>query len=437
MRSDARGSAVRGVRRLVIALSLALGAPGAAVLHAQQAPPPPGTTPQWLTVFLDCRAGGCDRNYFIQELPFVVWTQDRFDAEVHALVTELETGAGGSEYTIVLLGQRRFADRADTLVATIPPNVTFDMRRRELVRVLKVGLGPYALRTGMGPRLSLAFQAPPRDSAPAQPVTDPWNFWVYRVRADGNGGAESQSTDYEIGGSLSATRITEEWKLIVDTDYEYRSLSFTPDSGPTETFVNRQAEAELTAIRSLTAHWSAGVGLGGEVDEFRNQNLALRAEAAVEWNFFPWREATSRQLIVGAGLIVNHFDYNERTIYQKLSETRTAAKVQVASEVRQPWGSLFAGARHLRYLHDLNIFSAEVYGEVSVRVSRGLSLEFGASASKINDQLYLPAGGLSAGEILTRQRALRTAYRMDISAGISYTFGSIFNTFVNPRFDNY
>jgi hypothetical protein len=74
---------------------------------------------------------------------------------------------------------------------------------------------------------------------------------------------------------------------------------------------------------------------------------------------------------------------------------------------------------------------------VSVRVSRGLNLEFGASASKINDQLYLPAGGLSPGEILTRQRALRTAYRMDVSVGISYTFGSIFNTFVNPRFDNY
>lgn len=424
------------LRRLVAALALALGA-AASTLPAQQAPPPPGTTPQWLTVFLDCRAGGCDRNYFIQELPFVVWTQDRFDAEVHALVTELETGAGGSEYTIVLVGQRRFANRADTLIATIPPNVTFDMRRRELVRVLKVGLGPYALRTGMGPRLSLAFQAPPRDSVSVQPVKDPWNFWVYRASAEGNGGAESQSTDFELGGSLSATRITEEWKLVVDTDYEYRSLSFTPDSGPTETFINRQAEIELVAIRSLTSHWSAGVAVGGEVDEFRNQNLALRAEAALEWNFFPWREATSRQLTVGTGLLLYHFDYNTRTIYGRLSETRSVAKLQLASEVRQPWGSLFAGARHLRYLHDLNIYSAEVYGEVSVRISRGLSLEFGASASKINDQLYLPAGGLSPGEILTRQRALRTAYRMDVSAGVSYTFGSIFNTFVNPRFDSY
>ncbi|HRN53480.1 MAG TPA: hypothetical protein PK788_08280 [Gemmatimonadaceae bacterium] len=436
MPSDPRLTSRWRLRHLVVGVAALLGVV-AAPLRAQQAPPPPGTTPQWLTVFLDCRAGGCDRNYFIQELPFVVWTQDRFDAEVHALVTELGTGAGGSEYTIVLVGQRRFALRADTLVATIPPNATIDMRRRELVRVLKVGLGPYALRTGMGPRLSLAFQAPPRDSVSAQPVKDPWNFWVYRASADGNGGAESQSTDYEISGSLSATRITEEWKLVVDTDYEYRSLSFKPDSGPTETFINRQAEIELVAIRSLTAHWSAGVATGAEVDEFRNESLALRAEAAVEWNYFPWREATSRQLTVGAGLLLYHFDYNTRTIYDRLSETRPVAKLQLASEVRQPWGSLFAGARHLRYLHDFNIFSAEVYGEVSVRVSRGLSLEFGASASKINDQLYLPAGGLSAGEILTRQRAMRTAYRMDVSAGVSYTFGSIFNTFVNPRFDSY
>jgi hypothetical protein len=74
---------------------------------------------------------------------------------------------------------------------------------------------------------------------------------------------------------------------------------------------------------------------------------------------------------------------------------------------------------------------------MNFRISRGLSLNFGGSASKVNDQLYLPAGGLDPSEILTRQRALRTAYRLDFSAGFSFTFGSIFNTFVNPRFDNY
>lgn len=426
-----RSNALRLATALLVGLSLATP------LTAQQAAPPAGETPAWLTVFLDCRANGCDRNFFIQELPYVLWTQDRFDAEVHALVTDLQTGSGGREATIVLIGQRRFAGRADTLFATTAPNSTADMVRRELARVLKIGLGPYALRTLAGGRLTLGYQPSTADSAARRPLVDPWNFWVYRASASGDVGAESQSTNYRIDGSLSATRITEAWKIDIDSDYSYEGLVFEPDSGAKERFMNRQAELEVSVVRSISDHWSWATGAGAEVDEFRNQRFGASVEAAMEWNYFPWRDATSRQLTAAAGLGVVHFDYNERTIYDRTTETRSVAKVQVASEVRQAWGSLFAGAQHVRYLHDLDIYSARVYGNLSVRISRGLSLNVGGNASKVNDQLYLPAEGLSPGEILTRQRALRTAYRVGMYAGVSFTFGSIFNTFVNPRFNNY
>jgi len=33
-----------------------------------------------------------------------------------------------------------------------------------------------------------------------------------------------------------------------------------------------------------------------------------------------------------------------------------------------------------------------------------------------------------------RQRQLRTSYRYYLAVGISYTFGSIYNNVVNPRF---
>lgn len=423
--------------RVVATLSLLGCALVATPLIAQQPTDASGVAPQRLTVFLDCRAPGCDRNFFIQELPYVLWTQDRFDAEVHALITDLQTGSGGREATIVLIGQRRFAGRADTLLVNTPPNSTDDMRRREIVRVLKIGIGPFALRTLAGERLALGYEASASDSISlAQPV-DPWNFWVYRAGGNGNVGAESQSTEYELRGSLSATRITDEWKLIADFGYSYQGLNFRPDSGPTERFMNRQGELELAALRSLSPHWSVGAGASAEVDEFRNQRFGAGAEAALEWNYFPWTEATSRQLTASAGFGVAHFDYNELTIYNRTVETRALAKVQLASEVRQAWGSLFAGARHVRYLHDFNIYSVEVSGNLSVRISRGLQLNFGGNASKVNDQLYLPAGGLDPSQILTRQRALRTAYRVRVYTGLSFTFGSIYNTFVNPRFDNY
>lgn len=414
--------------------AFALTVASAPLLRAQATPP----DPERLTVFLDCRTSGCDRDFLITELPWVLLTQDRRDAEVHALITGLGTGAGGTQLTLALLGQLRFAGRADTLVGTIPPNSTDDQRRRELARVLKIGLAPYALRTAAGQRLSLAYQPTASDTARGgrRGLSDPWNFWVYRASANGDVGAESREQDYSLEGSLSATRITEDWKLIFDSEYEYRSSTFELDSGSVS-FALRSATLLAAALKSVTEHWSVGAGAEFERDEFRNQDFAASLDLAGEWNYFPWREATRRQLVFIAGISGRYFDYVEETIYERKSEVRTAAVMKVAAEARQPWGSLFAGIEHIRYLHDRGIYSASVDVNMNVRISRGLSVNFGGSAERVNDQLYLPRGDASDDEVLTRQRALATAYRVNGYAGISFTFGSIFNTIVNPRFDAY
>jgi hypothetical protein len=39
-------------------------------------------------------------------------------------------------------------------------------------------------------------------------------------------------------------------------------------------------------------------------------------------------------------------------------------------------------------------------------------------------------------EILVRQRELATGYQVEIGFGFSYSFGSVFNNIVNPRFRN-
>jgi hypothetical protein len=42
--------------------------------------------------------------------------------------------------------------------------------------------------------------------------------------------------------------------------------------------------------------------------------------------------------------------------------------------------------------------------------------------------------GATAEEILLRQKQLNTAYELAGNIGITYTFGSIYNNVVNPRF---
>ena len=46
-----------------------------------------------------------------------------------------------------------------------------------------------------------------------------------------------------------------------------------------------------------------------------------------------------------------------------------------------------------------------------------------------------PRSWIDPSEVLLQLRELKTSYRYDISVGLSYTFGSIYNNVVNPRFD--
>src|SRR5690606_13494547 len=184
-----------------LGLLMVLAAPLVAQ-HEDAARPAPASEPR-LRVFLDCPTGGCDRNYLVTSLPFVLWTQDRLDADVHALITGLGTAAGGTEYTIALLGRAAFAARSDTLRATILPNSTEEMRRREMARVLTIGLLPFAVRVSDSGPFSVRYDAPPNaGSGIGSVIRDPWNFWVYRLRANGSGNAESLNSSYNINGSV-------------------------------------------------------------------------------------------------------------------------------------------------------------------------------------------------------------------------------------------
>lgn len=424
----------RSWRRLAL---LALGAVLPSLLAAEAVPgvrAGPASEPR-LRAFLDCHTWGCDRNFFVTELPFVLWTQDRLDADVHALLTGLRTGAGGTEVTIVLLGRGLFDGRADTLRIAIPPNSSDDMRRRQLAQALQLGLLPYALRVSGSARFTLRYDAPIEGQLPSEAIRDPWDFWVYRVRANGSGNAESLNSNYQLSGSVNVSRTTEALKLSFNADEEYRSNRFTLSNGSKRTYVLRSTDVSARIVRSLTDHWSLGTRLTGGRSEFRNQQASAGVDLSAEFNVFPWREATSRQLIAAVALGGRYYDYTQVTIYDRLSELRPVARVILAGESRQQWGTLDASLRFTQFLHDAQTSNVSFNGRAQFRISRGLSLELRGEAAKVNDQLYLPRGGATDDEVLTRQRALATNYRIGGSVGLSFTFGSIYNTIVNPRLD--
>jgi hypothetical protein len=85
-------------------------------------------------------------------------------------------------------------------------------------------------------------------------------------------------------------------------------------------------------------------------------------------------------------------------------------------------------------LNNLSQYRLGVYGGIDVRLFKGFSLEVAGDYSRVRDQRNLPKADASDEEILVRMRELATGYRYFFSVGVSYSFGSIFNNVVNPRF---
>ncbi len=402
-----------------------------------------GSRAEALRVFLDCQdfGFGCELDYFVLELPFANWTRDRQFADVHVLVSRLETGGGGREFTLSFLGQGRFAGRVDTLVTTTPPAATEDDVRRALATELRVGLLPFAVRTPLRSRFTVAYAAPTQAQATAKSLKDPWNLWTYELSVNGFMNGEQRQKFSNGWYSAEARRITERWKLVFAASGNYNQSEFTLQdrTGASTKFTNilRSAGASGRVVRSLDPHWSFGVVSRVGNSDFLNQELAYSAAPVVEYNVFPWKEATRKQLTFSYAAGLAGFRYKERTIFERDAETRPVHVATASLNTRLKWGSINARSRFGQFLHDVGKSNLSVGGNVSLRLVKGLSLNLDGEVARVRDQLFLPGGQLTNEEVLVRQRALATNYSYFTFVGVTYTFGSIFNTIVNPRLDNF
>jgi len=194
--------------------------------------------------------------------------------------------------------------------------------------------------------------------------------------------------------------------------------------------------AEALAIRSFGQHWSAGAHGALWKNTFENTRSAAGFGPMLEYSLFPYDEYTRRQLRVSYRLELRHMRYVEETLFEKAEEGLWREEVEVNLQRREPWGSLEGELDLSHYLHDLGKYRVELRVEASLRLIQGLSLNLGAEGSRVRDQLSLPRRGATAEEILLEQRQLASGFRYEANVGLTYTFGSIYNNVVNPRFGN-
>ena len=383
-------------------------------------------------VYIDCR---CDFDHIRTEITFVNYVRDPQLADIHVFVTDERTAGGGREYQFSFIGRRVFAGTQYTLRHYIDHNATSEESRNQLTEFLKLGLAGFVLQTPLATRFKIEFSGNGKENLQGD-VHDPWDYWVFQayigsIELD----LESNKSEFDSRWGFVADRVTENWKFRVRPYFNLDRVKIeTADRD--EPVISKQHRHGLDtyAIKSISDHWSAGIFGTYYTYSGRNIKHQIIGSPGIEYSIYPYQISTRKSIkftyMVGYG----YHQYYDETIYGKIKENLFNHQFEGIVNIQQPWGSIEMGLEGSQYLHDLKRSRVEFFGQTSVRLFEGFSLQFQAVYDVIRDQLSLPKGEATLEEILLRQRELATDYNFSTSIAITYTFGSKFTNIVNTRF---
>ncbi len=340
------------------------------------------------------------------------------------------------------IGRGDFTGLDDDLLYASSPADTEAEERDGLTHMFELGLVRYVARTPEAASVAVLYSPavtdsgapPPGAEAAGSEASDPWNNWVFRVGAGGSFSAEQQQQFANANGSLSISRVTEAWKIGIRLRGNYFESQFEINDTTTIESVTEAYGVEGLLVRSVGDHWGVGLQQETEQSTFFNYDLALRIGPAVEYNIFPYSQSTRRQFRILASVGFNSFNYIEETIFGKTEETLYDGRLNMSFDVRETWGSALAGVEASQYLGQPGKNRLSFFASLDVSLFKGFGLYVNGDLSRIRDQVNLPAGEATPEEILLQQRELATDFQFELSAGFTYTFGSIYSNVVNPRF---
>ena len=382
-----------------------------------------------IKIFIDCRH--CDMDYIRREIPYVNYVRDTRDAQVYILETLQSTGSGGVEFTFFFQGQHDFQGVNDTLTYTSIPDDTNDNIRYGRTRILKIGLMRYVARSPLINEIEIIHEKGEEDEV----VVDRWNNWVFELDINPEYEGEESYKSFDLENSINVMKITPDWKVEFDLEYDMRRTKYISED-TTIVALRESIHFDNLLVKSLSNHWSAGAYLSFSTSTYGNLKYSYNIYPAIEYNIFPYSESNHRQLRMLYGLGFNFLTYNDTTIYNMTSENRMHQQLLLAFRVQEKWGSVNISLEASNYLYDFSKNRLGLDGSLRIRIIKGLSLSLYGGVGRIRDQLSLVKGELSETEVLLRLRELATEYNFDVGVGITYTFGSIYNNVVNPRFGN-
>ncbi len=384
-----------------------------------------------LNVFLNCQASKCYSDYLRTELSLFNFVRDQAQADVVILVTTLNNGAGGRNYQLFFNGNERFKNQVDTLGFSLKQDATDDLSRKFLLNTISLGLLKYIEDPNIAESVKVSFSKNTQKSKVSKP--DKWQNWIFGLGATGRLTGESNRKNIATDGNFRGGKTTEKSKFSFYSYYAQRTNSVKVDTTFSTVKVNDYGFNSLY-VKSFTNHWSIGGFVKGFHSVYQNIKFSKSIAPALEYSVFPVQDFTRKQFrwIYQAG--IRDFDYLQTTVFDKMEETIPYQQLTGIVGFTESWGNFSAEVSGYQYLHAPELYRLNLELDLNIRVAEGLSLRFYGNGSQINNQISLPKENASATNVLLGGRQLATTFAYSTSFGINYTFGSINNSIVNPRF---
>ena len=381
-----------------------------------------------LKVYLDC-SWSCDDDFLQREMSYIDFFRDAKSANLHIIVKGERGSSGGEIVTFRFIGIEEFEGVNNTLVLDVPVNTSEASERKLYLEILKKGVYAYIIRTKANDVVSLSYSETETEEKEIE--KDKWNNWTFRTSIRGSFSGEESRSNSNSSVSLSANRITVESKFT-------SSFSMSSDVANSELYdyKTKSRYANMTYVKSKGEHFSIGGRVNYSQSTYKNYDGHYKFSPCIEYNLFPYSESSEHRLSLLYGVSANHNDYTDTTVYLKISENFASHLLDLSYQNSQTWGSFSFSIYGDQILDkdDLKKYNVGISSNIDWNITKGLSLNYSTYINFDRAQIHLPLNGATYEEIILRQKELESNYFYYMYFGISYTFGSMKNNVVNPRF---
>ena len=377
-----------------------------------------------LKAYLDCR---CDQNYLKQQTSFLEHVRDQNLADIEIFILDVRNPTGTRTFEIKVDGNNEYQKISSSTFVSGYANDTSSTLRDKLLNKLKLALIPFLDKASYNIKVDVDSNF---DDLTVN--DDKWKNWVFELSGSYNDDKEeSRKTNrYEL--EFEIDKLTPEWRIGMEIKRNESNGKFFSND---KVYTSNRKTTSISGrvVRSISDHFSAGIFSSAYQNTYENIDFNRYIAPAIEYSFYPYKDVLSKEITLAYRIGIGKRNYIEKTIYGYEKQKLSSQTLSLNIRFRQKWGNISSYLNATQFLNDGTKKRFSLRSDLDLRVFEGLAIRFSGNVNLIREQYSLAAVSTSIEELLLQQRQIATDYRTNFSVGLSYTFGSIYNSVINTR----